>query len=102
MLLLPAPSRRSHDVAISLRAPAGDTRAARAVAEEALGASCPPDKAERVRLSIFHSGRYDCRVAVVAVRPYNLGRLREALSTVRGQIIVLDDDGNPLETSLLH
>ena len=99
MILLRAPSRRQDDISISLRAPAGDPVIAGLMAEVALGASCPKDKAEQVRLCILGSGRYDCRVATCAVSTNNLERMREALSEFGGSIQVFTDDGEP---SRLH
>ena len=61
-LLLRAPSTRPNDMAISLRAPAGCPATADEMARLAIGSSCPPAVAERVRSCILHSGRYDCRV----------------------------------------
>lgn len=94
-LLLRAPSRREDDISISLRAPAGDPAVAGLMAEIALGASCPEDKAEQVRLCILGSGRYDCRVATCAVSTMNLEFMREALSEFGGSVEVFTDNGEP-------
>lgn len=96
-LLLAPPSRRANDVAISLRGPAGDPAVADLVAREAMGASCPADKATRVRSAILHSGRYDCRVSHSAIAPRNLQYLDETLGEVGASILVLDDDGDVVE-----
>lgn len=96
MLLLAPPSRRAHDVAISLRAPAGDRAIADRVAEEAIGCRCPATVAERVRACILASGRYDCRVSFWIVRPEGLSALRSALAEVGASVIVIDDSGKPI------
>lgn len=93
MLLLAPPSRRAHDVAISLRAPAGDAKAAAVVVDVALGSSCPADKAERVRSAILHSGRYDCRVSFAVVMDCALENMRHFLGEVGAEILVIGDDG---------
>jgi hypothetical protein len=94
-LLLRAPSRRQDDISISLRAPADDPVIAGLMAEIALGASCPEEKAEQVRLCILGSGRYDCRVATCAVSTMNLEFMREALDEFGGSIEIFTDDGEP-------
>jgi hypothetical protein len=94
ILLLAPPSRRANDVAISLRGPAGDPAVADLIACEAMGASCPADKAARVRSAILHSGRYDCRISHSAIAPRNLQHLDETLAEVGAAILVMDDDGN--------
>ena len=96
MLLLAPPSRRAHDVAISLRAPAGDRAVADRVAEEAMGCRCPAAVADRVRACILASGRYDCRVSFWIVRPEGLSALRSALAQIGGSVIVLDESGEPI------
>lgn len=98
MLLLAPPSRRENDVAISLRAPAGDPRVADVVTEAAMGSSCPADKARRVRSAILHSGRYDCRVSFVVVSDLVLEGLRGFLSEVGAELLVIDEDGEVITT----
>ncbi len=93
MLLLAPPSRRENDVAISLRAPAGDVRIADLVTEAAMGSSCPAEKARRVRSAILHSGRYDCRVSFLVVSGLVLEGLRGFLSQVGAELLVIDEDG---------
>lgn len=93
MLLLAPPSRRAHDVAISLRAPAGDAQAAAVVVDVALGSSCPADKAERVRSAILHSGRYDCRVSFAVVMDCVIAKMRHFLAEVGAEILVIGEDG---------
>lgn len=93
MLLLAPPSRRAHDVAISLRAPAGDAQAAAVVVDVALGSSCPADKAERVRSAILHSGRYDCRVSFAVVMDCVMAKMRHFLTEVGAEILVIGEDG---------
>ncbi len=92
-LLLAPPSRRGNDVAISLRASSRDAAVADLIACEAMGASCPTDKADRVRSAILHSGRYDCRVSRSVISKRNLEYLDETLGEVGAAILVLDDDG---------
>ena len=65
-----------------------------------MGSSCPPDKAERVRTALLHSGRYDCRVSHCVVAPCVLENIAEALAEVSASIIVLDDDGEPVSQSI--
>jgi hypothetical protein len=96
MLLLAPPSRRAHDVAISLRAPAGDPAIADLVAAEAMGASCPEKVALRVRACILHSGRYDCRVSYQVVIPCVLENMRAILAGFGASIIVMDETGEPV------
>lgn len=101
MLLLAPPSRRAHDVAISLRAPAGDMAIADLVADEAMGASCPADKAAKVRACILASGRYDCRVSFWIVIPCALASLRETLAEVGASLLVIDEDGEEIADDVL-
>lgn len=96
-LLLAPPSRREHDVAISLRAPAGDPAVAEFVATAAMGSNCPPAKAERVRTCILHSGRYDCRVSFLLAQPALLDTLRSTLATRGAAILVLNEHGDPAD-----
>lgn len=98
MLLLSPPSRRENDVAISLRAPAGDPHVAAVVAEAAMGSSCPANKAERVRSAILHSGRYDCRVSFLVVSDFVLEGLRAFLAGVGAEILVIDENGDVVTT----
>ncbi|UTC29239.1 hypothetical protein BAMBUS_01570 [Brevundimonas phage vB_BpoS-Bambus] len=63
MLRLSPPSRRAHDVAISIRGTA--TRAI--VRDVVQGFGCPAPTAKRVHACLRASQRYDCRVAQAAV-----------------------------------
>jgi hypothetical protein len=71
-LLLRGPSRRPHDLGVSLRARPGCPAAADAMAALSCRAGCPPDVAARVRSAILHSGRYDCRIAPAAALLFGL------------------------------
>lgn len=90
MLMLPPPSRRVNDVAISLRAPAGCNTTAEAMANVARLCNCPPHIAERVRACILHSGRYDCRIAVTAA--YYLVHKPDLLRPFSGEMRFDADD----------
>ena len=90
MLLLRGPSRRTNDVAVSLRAPSGCAVTAQAMAKAAMRAKCPPAIAERVRVCILHSGRYDCRVSAGAA--FLLARTPDMLGTFGGTIILIETE----------
>jgi hypothetical protein len=97
-LLLRAPSRREDDTSISLLAPSRDPEIASLMREIALGAGCPQEKAEHVRLCILGSGRYDCRVANVAISGRNLEAMREELAGFGGSIEIRTENGDAVPT----
>lgn len=90
MLLLRGPSQRPNDVAISLRAQSGCQITAQAMAKAAMRAKCPPAIAERVRVCILHSGRYDCRVSAGAA--FLLARTPDMLGKFGGAIILIETE----------
>lgn len=73
-----------------MRARPGCEATARAMADIAIGSSCPPAVAERVRNCIMHSGRYDCRVSAGAAFFLVSSRL---VADCGGSVTITDDLG---------
>ena len=66
ILLLPPPSTRPPDRAMSLTGPSAS---AAAVARIAAAHGCPGSVCVRVETCIRHSERYDCRISIVLAMP---------------------------------